>query len=101
MTTREINSASLFDADPKLPVSRKLAALDASVNPRNLRPSQRNKVILTRSVDFKDSRSHVFGQNSSIGQAAPGGGVVAARMNLNHNTTIELIDTVARKKQQQ
>ena len=38
-TDREINSASLFDADPKLPVSRKLAALDPSVNPRNLRPS--------------------------------------------------------------
>lgn len=101
VTEREINSASLFDADPKLPVSRKLAALDASVNPRNLRPSQRNKVILTRSVDFKDSRSHVFGQNSSVGKAAPGGGVVTARMNLNHNTTIELIDSVARNKQQQ
>lgn len=64
MTEREINSATLFDADPRMPVSRKLAALDpVMVNPRNLRPSQRNKVILTRSVDLKDSRSHVFGQN--------------------------------------
>lgn len=98
VTEREINSASLFDADPKLPVSRKLAALDQSFDPRNLRPSQRNKVILTRSVDLKDSRSHVFGQNASVsGQP----GVVTARMHLNRNTTLELIDSVSKQQKSQ
>ena len=93
MTEREINSATLFDADPKLPVTRKLAALDpAMINPRNLRPSQRNKVILTRSVDFKDSRSHVFGQNHK--DISNKTGVVTAKMHLNRNTTLELIDSV-------
>ena len=104
VTDRDINSALLFDADPKLPVSRKLAALDPSVNPRNLHPSQRNKVILTRSVDFKDSRSHVFGgQNArASGQqtGVQGGGVITARMHLNRNTTLELIDSVSKHQQQ-
>ena len=88
VTDREINSASLFDADPKLPISRKLAALDPSVNPRNLRPSQRNKVILNRSVDFKDSRNQAGGTAQT--------GIVTARMHLNYNTTLELIDSVAK-----
>ena len=56
-------------------------------------------MILTRSVDFKDSRSHVFGNNAGkSGHQAniQGAGVVTARMHLNRNTTLELIDSVSR-----
>ena len=53
---------------------------------RNIKPSKRNKIIMTRSVDLQDQkRSHLTNQNG-------GTNTVTARMQLNKNTTLELID---------
>ena len=70
---------------------------------RNVKPSQRNKVILTRSVDQTigiDARNGIGSQgaNSSMFNSTNPGGIVTARMHLNKNTTLELIDTVNQGK---
>lgn len=81
-----------------LPYSRKLAALQ-QVNSgpiglpnfcdRSKKPSTRNKVLLTRSVDL----------SGSMGAAGPvGQGFITARMHLNKNTTLELIDIASQQK---
>ena len=57
---------------------------------RNLRPSQRNKILMTRSVDHSIQGENGQG-NSIFGSKA---GMVTTRMHLNNNTTLELIDTV-------
>ena len=70
---------------------------------RAIKPSQRNKVILTRSVDQTmgvDARNGIGsqGNNSSAFNSTNPGGIVTARMHLNKNTTLELIDTVNQGK---
>ena len=64
---------------------------------RDLKPSQRTKVIMTRSVDQETKQNSIIGSqghNSIFGSKA---GDTTARMHLNHNTTLELIDNVPRK----
>lgn len=65
----------------------------ASVCTRTLKPSQRQKVIMTRSVDHQDQRSFIGSQGQSSIFGSKAGGVVTARMHLNKNTTLELMET--------
>ena len=65
----------------------------ASVRTRALKPSQRQKVIMTRSVDHQDQRSFIGSQGQSSIFGSKAGGVVTARMHLNKNTTLELVET--------
>ena len=64
----------------------------ASVCPR-VKPSQRQKVIMTRSVDHQDQRSFIGSQGQSSIFGSKAGGVVTARMHLNKHTTLELMET--------
>lgn len=83
--------------DSMLPLSRKLAALQ-QVNSgpiglpnfcdRGKKPSTRNKVLLTRSVDL----------TGSMGAGSVGQGFITARMHLNKNTTLELIDIASQQQ---
>jgi len=55
---------------------------------------------MTRSVDHQDQRSFIGSQGQSSIFGSNGNGVVTARMHLNKNTTLELIDTDKEKKLQ-
>ena len=61
---------------------------------RNLKPSQRNKVLMTRSVDHSGMQGSFMNsidkQSSMLGSNV---GMVTARMHLNKNTTLELMES--------